>query len=103
MMFGNSGDSFVECLGAIEQFGIWEPYDYWRVRVSYVVAGARYEITESVKMVSRSIKLGPIPIGQEQVPKLPTTEVGAAVTVCYDPNQPLRAYLRDNEGHMTTD
>lgn len=95
-------DAFSECQGVIEQFGIWGPYNYWRVRVSYVVSGMRYEVIESVKMKSQAIKLGPIPVGQKQVPTLPTTDVGAAVAVCYDPANPGRAYLRDNKGWMTT-
>ena len=95
-------DKMATCEGTIEQFGIWGPYNYWRIRVSYVVDGVRYELIESVKLRSRVIKIGPIPIGQEQVPKLPTTEVGEAVTVCYDPENPSRACLRDNEGWMTS-
>lgn len=90
------------CEGTIEQFGIWGPYNYWRIRVSYTVDGTAYELTESAKLRSEAIKLGPIPIGQKQVPKLPTTEVGERVTVCYDPNDPSRAHLRDNEGWVTS-
>lgn len=101
MMLGNK-KSFLTCGGTIEQFGTWGPYNYWRIRVSYVVGGMRYELIESVKLRSKAIKLGPIPVGQEQVPKLPTTEVGETVAVCYDPDDPSRAYLRDNEGWATS-
>lgn len=98
-MFGKIPKSaFDSCSGTIEQFGIWGPYNFWRVRVSYEVGGTVYELTESVKLKSKSIKLGPIPIGQEKVPKLPVTEVGGRVVVCYDPADPSRAYLRDNRG-----
>lgn len=96
----NNRINYAVCDGIIEQFGIWGACDYWRVRVSYTVDGKTYSLTESVKLVSKTIRLGPIPIGQKKEPKLPTTEVGGRVAVCYDPEAPQKAFLRDNQGLM---
>lgn len=92
-----------ECDGIIRQFGRWGWVSTWRIRVEYQVDGKTYEVIETVKMKSEFIKLGPIPIGQRKAPRLPTTEVGRNAVVCYDPENPRRAYLRDNKGWMTSD
>lgn len=73
------------------------------ITVSYNVNGNDYEITESLKLKSKMIKIGFIPIGQEKIPMIKYrtgVEVikGAEVKVNYNPNTPSMAYITDNIG-----
>lgn len=68
--------------------------------VKYSVDGIEYEFVEDLKLKSMMIKLGPIPIGQRKVPVMPNSNVGDRVAVCYDPQDPSKAHLRDNVGIM---
>lgn len=70
----------------------------WVATVEYIVDGMTYEFKESLKVKSRVIKLGPIPIGQRKTPVMPNSNVGDRVAVCYSPHDPSKAYLRDNVG-----
>ena len=70
------------------------------ITVEYMVNGITYQITESVKLKSKIIKLCILPIGQERFPRLPSIAVGSHVKVCYNPNNPKEAYLKDNVGIM---
>lgn len=74
----------------VVQYTTWDPKSH---------ADRTYEIRESLKLRSEAIKLGPIPIGQRSIPVMGNTRVGTKVRVLYDPNDPSKAYLPDNEGH----
>lgn len=71
------------------------------VWVSYVVGAKEYIIGEPIHLESRAIKAGRIPIGQEKTPKLGNITVGMKVTVRYDPDDPEKAFIPQNEGHVT--
>lgn len=64
--------------------------------VAYEVDGVEYSVTESVRMKSEAIRLGPIPIGQRQVPVMGAVEEGTKVTVIYDPKDPKKAVIGEN-------
>ena len=66
------------------------------VTVAYEVDGVAYSVTESVRMKSEAIRLGPIPIGQRQVPVMGAVEEGTKVTVIYDPKDPKKAVVGEN-------
>lgn len=68
------------------------------ITVVYEVNGDSYEVSESIKLKSQPIKLGFLTVGQKRVPVLGNTSVGSAVSVMYNPNNPVEAYLRDNTG-----
>ena len=68
------------------------------ITVEYVVNSSTYRITESLKLKTKTIKLGFIPIGQRKIPVLPVVAIGEMVAVNYNPNQPTEAYLADNIG-----
>lgn len=69
--------------------------------VEYYVDGIRFSRKESVKLKRKMIKaFGFLPIGLKQVPKLPTIEVGAQVTVVYKPHNPTLAYVDGNQGRI---
>lgn len=76
--------------------GLEHPTVVW---VRYEVDGVAYECHESVRLTSKAIKLGPVPIGQEKVEKIPS-EVGYTVRVAYLPTDPSKAILADNQGIM---
>lgn len=66
------------------------------ITVAYEVDGVEYSVTESVRMKSEAIRLGPIPIGQRQVPVMGAVEKGTKVTVIYDPKDPQKAVIGEN-------
>lgn len=70
------------------------------ITVEYTAAGRTYEIKESIKLRREPIKLGRLPIGQRGVPVLGDTRVGSQVRVLFNPADPSKAYLLDNEGHV---
>lgn len=67
--------------------------------VEYEVEGKKYTIQESLKLESKAIKIGFIPIGQRKVPKL-KCEKGGTVVVVYDGKKPQKAYLKGNDGKV---
>lgn len=69
------------------------------VTVEYLVNNVKYQVEESVKLKSKTIKLGFIPIGQKLMPKIDTT-VGAIVQIRYNPDKPSEAYIVGNEGNI---
>lgn len=69
------------------------------VIVEYEVNNVKYQLKESVKLESKAIKLGFIPIGQRLIPKINTT-VGAIVQISYNPDKPSEAYIVGNEGNI---
>ncbi len=66
------------------------------ITVAYEVDGVEYSVTESVRMKSEAIRLGPIPIGQRQVPVMGAVEEETKVTVIYDPKDPKKAVIGEN-------
>ena len=72
--------------------GLDDPTVVW---VRYEVDGVSYECRESVKLASEAIKLGPVPIGQRKVGRIPSEE-GSRVRVAYLPEDPSKAILVDN-------
>lgn len=68
--------------------------------VSYTVEGQEYQIKESVKLKSKAIKIGFLPIGQERYPAMGEIKKGTVVKVKYNSSDPARAYLVDNVGIM---
>lgn len=71
------------------------------VWVRYEVDGVAYECREGVAMASEAIKVGPVPIGQRKVARIPSKE-GSRVRVAYLPEDPSKAILADNQGLMGT-
>ena len=69
------------------------------VTVEFKVKKEVYKIKETIKLISKPIKLWIIPIGQKKVPKLELKK-GQKVTVVYDPNNPKKAYLKENKGKV---
>jgi len=67
------------------------------VTVEYQVDSTTYQISESIKLKSSVIKLGPIPIGQRKTAKI-NTRMGSKVKINYNPDIPSMAYLTDNKG-----
>ena len=61
------------------------------ITVAYEAGGVAYSVTES-----ETIRLGPIPIGQRQVPVMGAVEEGTKVTVIYDPKDPRKAVIGEN-------
>lgn len=68
------------------------------ISVSYIVNGATYELTESIKLKSEKVKLGFLTIGQKRVAVMRNTTVGSVVRVNYTPANPAESYLTDNIG-----
>lgn len=66
-------------------------------RVEYEVNGKKYQIEETIKLVSKVIKLGFLPIGQKKTPKINCKE-GSIVTIVYDEEHPEKAYIEGNDG-----
>ena len=66
------------------------------ITVVYEVSGVAYSVTESVRMKSEVIRLGPVPIGQRQVPVMGAVAEGTKVTVIYDPKDPQKAVIVEN-------
>lgn len=69
--------------------------------VSYYVNGIRYQIKETLKMRSETIKIGKIPIGMKKFYRLGNVSEGSQVLVQYDPMNPAKAILSENDGIMT--
>lgn len=69
------------------------------VYVRYEVDGTAYECHETVKLTNKAIRIGPIPIGQRKLGKIPS-RVGCTVPVAYLPEDPSKAILVGNSGLM---
>ncbi len=70
------------------------------ITVEYVVDGVCYAVKESVKLKSEAIKIGFLPIGQKKTPRMGKIAIGHTTTVCYNPEQPEMAYIKENVGIM---
>ena len=66
--------------------------------VTYFVDGAEYHIKETVKMKSEAIKIGGIPVGQRNSYQMGNISVGDSVTIQYDPSNPAKALIAENDG-----
>lgn len=66
-------------------------------RVEYEIEGKKYQIEETIKLVSKVIKLGFLPIGQKKIPKIDCKE-GTIVTIIYDEDSPEKGHIEGNEG-----
>lgn len=65
--------------------------------IEYEVDGVKYTIKESLKLKNEAIKIGFIPIGQRQIPKV-KCQKGDTVIVVYDSKKPQKAHLKGNDG-----
>lgn len=70
------------------------------ITVRYQVDGKYHEVTESITLKSKIIKLGFLPVGQRKIPVMGDTAVGSAALVNYNPNNPAEAYITKNVGRM---
>ena len=52
------------------------------------------------KSMEMLIKIGFLPIGQVKTPRMGDIAVGGTATVCYNPGQPEKAYIKENVGSM---
>lgn len=66
-------------------------------RVEYEVEGKKYQIEETIKLVSKVIKFGFLPIGQKKVPKIDCRE-GNIVTIVYNEDSPEKGHIEGNDG-----
>lgn len=68
-----------------------------RVTVEYMAFGKNYVIKENITVKSVPIfKMG-IPVGQRKIEYV-KEGLGEKVKVCFDPDNPKKAYLKDNIG-----
>ncbi len=70
------------------------------IEVEYFVDDVRFSLVESVKLKSKLIKFGFLPIGQKKAPRLPSIEIGTQVTVVYNSRNPAQAYIDGNQYKM---
>lgn len=68
-----------------------------RVTVEYIVGGNLYKIKENITVKSEVIKNAGISIGQKKIEHI-TAGIGESVNLKYDPENPKKAYLKDNLG-----
>ena len=71
------------------------------ITVQFTIDQVDYQICESIKLKSKMIKIGFLPIGQKKIPVLPNPVIGGYVKVNYNPENPKEAYIRDNIGIMS--
>lgn len=67
------------------------------VTVEYEIEGVKYTIKETLKLKSEVIKLGFLPIGQRQVPKV-KCEKGKSVIIEYEEKAPDKGHIKGNGG-----
>ncbi len=67
------------------------------VTVQYEVEGQKYTIKETIKLRSEVIKLGFLPIGQRQIPKV-SCKKGETVIVEYNEKKPEKGHIKGNDG-----
>lgn len=67
------------------------------VTVEYEVEGKKYVINETLKLKNEVIKLGFLPIGQRQIPKVKCKK-GESIVVIYDENNPEKGHIKGNDG-----
>lgn len=70
------------------------------IKVQYEVNFVIYEIKETLKLRSKIIKIGFLPIGQMKEPKLKNVAVGESVEIKYNPYNPEQAYIKENIGNL---
>lgn len=68
-----------------------------RVTVEYVVDGVSYTIRENITVKNEAIKMEGIPVGQKKTEYI-TAGIDESVAVKYNPENPKKAYLKDNAG-----
>lgn len=66
-------------------------------RVEYEIDGKKYQIEETIKLVSKIIKFGFIPIGQKKIPKVDCKEENL-VTIIYNEDNPEKGHIEGNDG-----
>lgn len=73
--------------------------EVWFVTVEYMIDGKTYQVKEQLTyQVTKVHKVGKIPIGCKASPSLETIEMGVYIRVKYNPENPKRGYLPDNDG-----
>ncbi len=86
-----------ECLGIVKEIrnnGLDFPTT---VTVEYEVDGIKYVLKETLILKSETIKLGFLPIGQRQMPKVKCIK-GESVIVLYNKNNPEKSHIKVNDG-----
>ena len=68
------------------------------ITVEYIVEETVYTVKESIKLKSEAIKIGFLPIGQRKTPRMSDTATGHKAAICYNPDRPEMAYIRENVG-----
>lgn len=69
-----------------------------RLTVMYMVDGNEYTISENITSKSEAIKIGFLPIGQRKVWLVEKINVGDKLQIIYDPNNPQKAHIKENNG-----
>ena len=73
--------------------------ELWFIKVEYMVNGKVYRITEQLTYhVTKTYRIGPMPIGTCSMAAIENINEGVQVRVMYNPNNPKRGYLPDNNG-----
>ncbi|BAH08101.1 hypothetical protein [Clostridium kluyveri] len=68
------------------------------ITVCYIVDSVTYQISESLKLKSKIIRWGIIPVGQKKYPVIPEISEGSTVRVNYNLANPAEAFITDNIG-----
>ena len=69
-----------------------------RIVVEYTVDGKIYTVSETIRLKSRSVKAGFLPVGQKKTPVMGDTRVGAGAEVLYRREKPSDAVIKENRG-----
>lgn len=73
----------------------------WVVYVVYKVHGQEYQIRETAKLKSETVRIGRLPVGQRKTFVLGPLREGDSVEVRYDMEHPEKGILYGNDGCIT--
>lgn len=71
------------------------------IHAVYHVNGKEYQIKETAKLKSRTIKVGKIPVGQKKSFVMGAVAQGDQIWIRYDERRPERAIICGNDGVVT--
>lgn len=71
------------------------------IHAVYHVNGKEYQIRETAKLKSRTIKVGKIPVGQKKSFVMGAVSKGDQIWIRYDERRPERAIICGNDGVVT--
>ena len=86
-----------ECLGIVKEIKTRGLDFSTIVMVEYEVDGIKYVLKETLKLKSEAIKLGFLPIGQRQIPKV-KCKIGESIIVLYNKSNPEKSHIKGNDG-----